>query len=190
MLLRAIILATASLAVAAILWQRHVITGMAEQAERQARQIGEVTAANAGLAESLDALREARTTDNEVVLRAAVQADRLSLHAAALEHRLHEALYAAQTVDIDAPLPFDIVHALCLRYRVATGRVGLDLAPPASDAATGAAARTGNPPAATCDGWRALSLRQVVEWAGYLLDHAGLERNDKSALRAWAKERE
>lgn len=184
--LRATIFIAAALAVAAILWQRHVIAGMSAQAEGQARQLGEVIAANAGLAESLAALRAARATDNAVVLNAADEAERLSRHAATLERRLQEALYVQNTaVDFDAPLPVDAVDALCLRYRAAAGHYGDSSS---RDTAPGADARAHNTPAPACDGWRTLTLRQVVEWAGYLLDHAGLERTDKAALRAWAKE--
>ena len=31
-----------------------------------------------------------------------------------------------------------------------------------------------------------MTVRDAVEWNGLLLWHAGLEREDKAALRAWA----
>lgn len=42
-------------------------------------------------------------------------------------------------------------------------------------------------PSDICRNWRGkLTLGDTVEWAGLLLDHAGLERLDKEAIREWA----
>lgn len=167
-----------------ISWQAATINDQAATIAEQDRHIGEVTAANAGLAAALDTVIAFRAADDDLIMETASRADDLAATSRTLQRRLTEAMRHAKTVNLDAPLPADAVDALCLRYRAASGVGTPDHT---GDAPGGTDARSGNPGPPDCRSWRALTLRDVVDWAGLLLDHAGAERLDKAALRAWAR---
>lgn len=176
-------------AAAVFAWQRHTINVLAEEAEQQARRLGEVTVVNAGLAHNLERLAAARAADNLVVAQAAEQSERMTARARGLERKLREAL--RDEADFDRVLSRGVTDALCLRYRSATGTDGVSGDDPA-DSAGHAHAGAGDSvaergaPLARCADWGGMTVRDAVEWAGLLLDHAGLERLDKRALREWA----
>lgn len=167
-----------------IAWQDGHIKKQATTISEQSRHIGELEAANAGLASVLDAMKAARDRDNAVIKATAHEADKLTAEARILERRLKEALRHATTLDLDAPLPADAALALCLRYRAARG-LGDQGAEGSS--AGGTDAGKDYPAAAFCDDWRRVTLRDALEWLGLLLDHAGAERIDKAGLRKWAQ---
>ena len=159
--------------VGALWWQHQVVCDQAEQ-------IGEVTIANAALSQSLETMRKGREADNMVVKQAAEQADRMTATARTLERQLQGAMHGE--VDFDRVLSRGVTDALCLRWQSASGVYGGD----PGDAAGRTHAGKSDSPAPGCAEWAGLTLRDVVEWSGLLLDHAGLERGDKAGLRAWA----
>ena len=171
----------AALAAGGLLWQRHTINVLADTAEQQARRLGEVTVVAAGLAKNLETMRQGRAADNLVVKQAAEQSDRMTARARTLERQLREAL--GDEADFDRVLSRGVTDALCLRWRAASGRSGEDNP---GNAAGGADAGTGDSAAGQCVHWAGMTVRDAVEWVGLLLDHAGLERLDKAALREWA----
>lgn len=157
------------------------------------RQIGAIRAANLALESALAAAREnARRTD-ELLADNAEKNQTLTTQARRLERRLREAMHDATTIDLDAPLPGDATLALCLRWRAASGLAADDSRSPAfgpaagaGDSLAGIGGGVGSDVSSLCDAWRGVSMRDVLEWSGTLLDHAGAERLDKAALRQWA----
>lgn len=184
---------TRYIAIAAVLaiagffwWQQHTITGQRAALQLKDARIAEVTAANVGLEVAMEAMHEARERDALITEATLTSVDTLNTNARTLRAQLQEALRHAQTVDMDAPLPAAAADALCLRYLAARGQSPDAVA---GDAAIGAHAGAAHSLAAACGPWRVVTLRDVVEWAGLLLDHAGAERLDKAGLRRWAHER-
>lgn len=169
-------------AAAIFAWQRHTINVLADEAEQQSRRLSEATVVNAGLAQSVETLRRIRETDQLVVVQAAEQSQRMTARARSLEHQLREAMHGE--ADFDRVLSRGVTDALCLRWQAASGLA--DAGDPGT-AAGRADAGTGDSAAVACDGWAGLTVRDAVEWAGLLLDHAGFERTDKAALRQWAQ---
>lgn len=153
-----------------------------QSGQRTREELGRVKA-DLELAESaLEQLRRFRASEAELVADSAEEQERLTVKNRKLEWQLREALKNAN-FDLDTVLPGAVADALCLRWRVASGFGG------GVDAAGGADAGAGHTVAAVCAGWRGkLTLGDVVEWAGLLLDHAGAERVDKAALRRWSEE--
>lgn len=168
-------------------WQSAKITRQEAIIAEQYEHIGEVTAANAGLAVSIKALQTFRAADDSLILEAARKADDLADVSRNLDRRLKEAMRHAKTINFDAPMPVAVTDALCLRYLAASGRGTADHQ---GDAASGTDTGTGYTPATRCDGWRGLTARQAAEWLGLMIDHAGKERLDKAALRDWAQPRQ
>ena len=180
------VLAALALIAGVFFWQRHTINVLAEESEQQARRTGELTVVNAGLAHNLERLAAARAADNLVVKQAAEQSERMAARARGLERKLREAL--RDEADFDRVLSRGVTDALCLRYRSAAGTSGVSGDDPDDsagriDAGASDSAASGN----NCEQWHGLMVRDVVEWAGLLLDHAGMERLDKAALRQWAQ---
>lgn len=167
-------------------WQQSTINRQAEHAETQARRIAEVTAVNAGLEVTVKAMHESRERDALITEATLTSVDSLNTNARTLRAQLQEALRHAKTVDMDAPLPVAATDALCLRYLAARGESPGAVA---GNTAGSAHARAAHTLAAACGSWRGVTLRDVVEWSGLLLDHAGAERLDKAGLRRWAHER-
>lgn len=132
------------------------------------------------LSKNMDTLRKGRDADNLVIAQAAEQSERMTTRARTLERRLREAMNGE--ADFDRVLSRNVTDALCLRYRSAAGVYGGDPAIAAGRTHAG----TSDPVAGQCAHWAGMTLRDAVEWAGLLLDHAGLERLDKQALREWA----
>jgi hypothetical protein len=182
----------------AVWWQHSAMN-------RLARELGELTAANSGLAISLSAAEEGRRRDNTIIAEAATAAQELQNTARNLQYQLKEALKHETQFNLDSPLPVHITDALCLRWQAASGYSEDN----AGNAAAGAHARTrhtapgicsasdgglrppGSPqvraePSSCASSWRNVTLYELFEWTGALLDHAGLERLDKAALRKWA----
>lgn len=171
--LAAIALLLALALLAGMLWYR----GQAISARADADQLRQ---AHAALSAVVDRLQDARVADQAAVLRSAQAVDRLEVKARALDHKLREAMHAE--ADFDRVLSRGVTDALCLRYSAASGKTGGD---PACSAGCADAGKT-HPPAAGCDAWAGLTIRDAVVWVGLLLDHAGAERLDKAALRSWA----
>lgn len=167
-------------------WQQSTIVEQRASMQRKDERIAEVTAANAGLEATVQAMHEARERDAQITEATLTSVDSLNTNARTLRAQLQEALRHAKTVDMDAPLPAAAADALCLRYLAARGQSSDAVA---GDAAASAHARATDTFAAACGPWRVVTLRDVVEWAGLLLDHAGAERLDKAGLRRWAHER-
>jgi hypothetical protein len=170
--------------------------------EAQGRAIGELSAANAAQNATIGELRAGKGRDDALVADTAGRIDRLATRLGTLDRRLQEALRDERNLALDAVLPAGAADALCLQWRAASGRPAADgHAGDQGNAPAGAAARAadtpaagragdgGNGTAAGCAGWRAMTLRDAVEWNGLLLRHAGKEREDKAALRAWAEGR-
>lgn len=154
-------------------WRQHGVI------RDQERQLGELTVAHAALARNLDSLRAARAADDRIVSETASRAEAMTNKARVLERKLREA--ARHEADFDRRLSRHVTDALCLRWLSASGAHGGDF----RDAAGNAHAETHDPAAAGCDSWAGMTVRDAVEWSGLLLDHAGLERLDKEALRQW-----
>ncbi len=62
---------------------------------------------------------------------------------------------------------------------------GKPRSPAANGQPGGAGAGLPTPNEADCSAWQGLSVGQVIEWTGFLLDHSALEGSDKQALREW-----
>lgn len=152
-----------------------------QKIDAQARHIGEVEAANAGLVLSLETLEAARQREQHSINQTAKRARNLEAHAKKLEHQLQEALRDATQLSLDSPLPLPVLDAFCLRWRAASGYSEDDTRNPTPPADAGKT----HPYAPYCADWQRVSLRDVLDWTGLLLDHAGLERLDKQGLREW-----
>lgn len=178
--------------------QRSAIHRLEQAGRDKDRFIGEVTAANAGLTAALDQMADSARRTDELLTEHADKNDELHRKTRSLEKRLREAIRHETIVALDDPLPPDAAYALCLRWRAAAGLAN----PPAGntpalpDAGTNnTPARNTAPPPTTpgttqnpCAGWEKITLRDILEWSGSLLDHAGAERLDKAALREWVRE--
>ena len=149
----------------------------------------EEVAALASAKEQVDAalaltLRE-RAVETRVSIDAAVTEEKLREAGRDYDRRLKEAMKNVKQMDLDTVLDPGVIAALCLRWRSAGGR-GVAAS---QDVSSGSAHEGKSDPLASgCEGWSRLTLRDVVEWTGLLLDHAGAERIDKSGLRDWARE--
>ena len=168
---------------ACIFWQDRQIKRQAATIQTQAENIGVLQTANASLSSALADAKAAKDRYNALVAEAAQKIDTLAAHARLLYRRLKEALRDAQALSLDAPLPAGVIVALCLRYRAARG---LGDAITQRDSPAGPDAGKDHSPASACGDWEAVTLRDTLEWVGLLLDHAGAERLDKAAMRAWA----
>ena len=164
----------------ALYWQHATIERQTAHVETQARRIAEVTAANAGLEATVQAMHEARERDAQITEATLTSVDSLNTNASTLRAQLQEALRHAKTVDMDAPLPVAATDALCLRYLAARGESPGTVA---GNTAGGAHARAVNSLAAACGSWRGVTLRDVVEWSGLLLVFACADGLDKVWLR-------
>lgn len=160
--------------IAVICWQR---SAMSDQSER----LTKIEIERDALSQSVDKLRAWREEDRLAVLQSAQQAERMTVKNKTLEYRLQEALRAE--ADFNRVLSRGVTDALCLRYQSATGVYGGD----PGDSTGRTHAGESNTAAAGCASWAGLTVRGAVEWAGLLLDHAGLERIDKQAIREWTR---
>lgn len=158
----------------------------------QGESIGALSAANAAQAATITELRDSKERDDALVAGTAEKLDKLATRIQSLDRRTQEALRNAPNLTIDSLLPPDAADALCLQWHEAGGRITPDHpgnASPGADARAGDTASAGRGTASgspDCSGWRKMTVRNAVEWNGLLLRHAGLEREDKAALRAWA----
>lgn len=177
--------------------QRSAIQRLEQAGRDKDRHIGEVTAANAGLAAALDQMADSARRTGQLLAEHAGKNDELHLKTRSLEKRLREAMRHETVVALDDPLPSDAAYALCLRWRAAAGLAGPAAGYPPAHPDAGKnntpARNTANSPAEPgnenpCAEWQHITLRDVLEWSGSLLDHAGAERLDKAALREWAGE--
>ena len=116
------------------------------------------------------------------------EAEALAGEIGALQRKLREA--AKHEQQLDGVVTGDIADALCVQYAAASGyavRNGGANAAGIADAGTGHTAAGRHYVAALdCAAWRKLTYRDLIEWAGELQRHAGLERADKAGARAWA----
>ena len=177
MTLRAVAVCLFMALMAAICWQRGAMIS-------QASRLEQAQAANVSLSKSIGQLRAAREADNLIIVQAAGQSDRMMARARDLELKLREAMN--HEADFDRLLSRNVTDALCLRWIAASGANGGDSgdAPGRVDAGT---AHTAAGQSDDCKNWTGMSVRDAVEWTGLLLDHAGLERLDKAALRQWTR---
>lgn len=156
----------------------------------QGQTIGVLYAANAAQAKTIDDLQADKKRDETLVADTAGKIEKLTTRIQSLDRITREALNG-QNLTLDSLLPPDAALALCLQWHEASGRSAGDYP---ANAATGADARAGDTAAAgggsapDCANWRRLTVRGAVEWNGALLRHAGLERTDKAAMRAWTGE--
>lgn len=153
----------------------------------QGKSIGELSAANAAQSATITELRASKKRDDDLVAGTAEKLDKLATRIQSLDRRTQEALRNAPNLTIDSLLPPAAADALCLQWHEASGRLAADYP---GNAAGGADARAANSVAPDCGRWRRMTVRDAVEWNGLLLRHAGLEREDKAALRQWAAQRE
>lgn len=153
----------------------------------QGKSIGELSAANAAQSATITELRASKKRDDDLVTGTAEKIDKLATRIQSLDRRTQEALRNAPNLTIDSLLPAAAADALCLQWHEASGRLSTDYP---GNAAGGADARAANSVAPDCGRWRRMTVRDAVEWNGLLLRHAGLEREDKAALRQWAAQRE
>ena len=165
---------------AVIFWQRG---SMRDQTGRMAK----IEVERDSLSQSVERLRALQEADKMVVVQSAEQAERMASRAKMAEYRLQEALHAE--VDADRVLSRGITDALCLRYGAASGANGgdPDCSAGCADAGKSHTAAAGSTVPANCNAWAGLRVRDVLEWSGLLLDHAGLERIDKAAIRGWVR---
>lgn len=149
--------------------------------------LGQVKAANAAHKLALDALRAESAFADEAARGAARENDKLRGALRGLQHTLREA--ARHETVLDSRVHPDVADALRMQWQTASGDAsGYCSCGPSGvvDARKNAAVAAGGD-CAVCDSWRGLTYGDVVEWTGLLLEHAGLERNDKAALRSWAE---
>lgn len=154
----------------------------------QDRLIGQLSAAGDGKDAAIKDLQESKKRDETIVAETAAKIEKLSTHIDDLTRKTQGALRHAPHLTLDSLLPAAAADALCLQWRAASGRRDAAATNHPRDAAAGADARAVDPLAAVCRGWRRLTVGGAVEWNGLLLRHAGLEREDKAALRRWAVE--
>ena len=130
-------------------------------------------------------LRRARESVGRAAALAARENRRLAERARCLEHQLEEAISNDQ--NFNYPVPDRVALDLCRLWHAASGR-GADNAAAAPAAAAGGAT---HPPAAACADWLGgrLTLADLTRWLALLLEHAGAQRADKAALRAWSAAR-
>jgi hypothetical protein len=154
----------------------------ASRLEEQGAELGRLAVVSAAQQAVITELRDAKQRDDVLVVGTADRIDKLTTRIQSLDRRTQEALRNAPNLTLDSVLPADAADALCMQWRAASG---ISANTP-GDAAGGADARTGDTPAPGCGNWRRMTVRDAVEWNGLLLKHAGLEREDKAALRQWA----
>lgn len=186
------------LAIASIIALGCMVRIQRETIAEQGESIGVLTAANAAADAALKDLRAFRQQEDALLADTAEKIDKLTTRIQGLDRITREALRNAPHLTLASPLPADAADALCLQWRAAGG---LGSAYHPGDAAGDPAARAGHSPAAgsggpgtvarngagaDCESWRRMTVADAVEWNGLLLRHAGLEREDKAALRAWA----
>jgi len=153
----------------------------------QGQSIGELCAASAAQAATITELRASKKRDDDLVAGTAEKIDKLATRIQGLDRRMQEALRNAPNLTIDSLLPPDAVDALCLQWHEASGLLSSNHP---RNSSGGVDARTADSVAFDCGRWRRITVRDAVEWNGLLLRHAGLEREDKAALRQWAAQRE
>jgi len=164
--------------------QRHMINTRDATIQTQSESIGSLTTANAMQDGVIRQLRANVERDNRVLAENAKQIENLSNRQRSLDRKIRESLNNAKNLTLDSVLPVDASNALCMQYHAASGdSITSDNQ---GDTSLSPDAGAGNSVASRCAGWYNLTLRDVVEWSSLLLQHAGLERLDKSALRAWA----
>jgi len=177
-------------AVVAFWWQGRTITRLEDEAvalrDDLARTEERAGANAAALLESerwrMEAERAVAGRDKE--------AEALTGEIGALQRKLREAVRHEQ--NLDRVVDGCIADALCMQYAAASGYA---VRGDAGDAAGSVGAGAGDTDAGRhyvaaldCGAWRKLTYRDLVEWAGELQRHAGLERADKAGVRAWANE--
>ena len=117
--------------------------------------------------------------DAKIVTDAIVQEKEFRETIKTLSSKLGRAMKNEKTINFDTILSADLNNAFCLRYRNAKSTI------PARGVADGEADTI----ARKCSGVeKRLTIGDVFEWVGLLLDHAGLEGRDKAALREWVKD--
>lgn len=152
--------------------------------QRTREELGQVKAALSLAESALGQLRRLRAEEAQLVVDQAQKQEELETTNRGLEQKLRRAMRNAKSLNLDTVLPDSITDALCLRWNAASGKDHL----PNGNAPSGADAGAGDTVAALCAGWRGkVALGDVAEWAGLLLDHAGLERLDKEGLRQWVE---
>ena len=155
---------------------------LAEQGE----YIGTLEAAAAVNLQTIAHLWAGRAADARVMAERDTRIEGLQAENRGLERQKQEALRGKTNLfTLDSLLPAAFADGLCLQYRAAAGAGSGNAA---GDAAGSLDARAGDT-AAACAVWQTLTFADVLDWVGPLLEHAGLERADKAALRGWAEGR-
>ena len=176
--------ALALLLVAAMVafWVRGLaVARLEDENEALKAAYGQVTAVNAANAATMETLRAEKFVAEMAVSMKETEAGKLRAHNSVLQRQLREA--AKHEENLDRLVARGIADALCLQHAAASGNA---VRGGSADPAAGTDARAAHT-AARCAGWRELTYRDVVEYTGVLLEHAGLERADKRALRFWAE---
>ena len=174
----------------ALLWQGRVISGLRSNNTSLQEHLALESERASVNAAAVKTLEHARQKANTAVLVRDGLAENLSAQIGVLQRQIQEA--AKHETNLDAFIAHSIADALCLQYAAASGYAVRDTT---ADAPVGLAARAddtaagqGHAPALDCSRWRRLTYRDLVEWQGELLRHAGLERADKAVGRAWLQE--
>lgn len=154
----------------------------------QQRAISVLTAAGDGKDATIKELEASGKRDETIVIETAAKIDQLSAHIDGLTRKTQEVLRHDPHLTLSSHLPAAAADALCLQWRAASGRGHGAAADHPRETAADAHAGTADPLAAGCGKWRQMTVADAVEWNGLLLRHAGLEREDKTALRRWAVE--
>lgn len=170
---------------AAFWWQAREIRELRLIAETLRMDRDQAIAVNRANAAALEKARaEAFLADMALAGRER-EAGRLSAGMAALQRELREK--SKHEMDLDRLVSPVVADALRMQHTAASGHpipgdAGRAAASPdARTAHSGSASRVAHDP------WRQLTYRDLVEWIGDLLRHAGLERADKFALRRWVE---
>ena len=131
------------------------------------------------LNQSLATLHDSIAKDANLVAEVMQDNERLTASGRVLENKLKKTMQNETTLDFDTLLSRDTSLAFCLRYQNARDQGNK------RTAAKGVNAGKADTLATKCAEWQ-LTLGDIFEWTGLLLDHAGLESRDKAGLREWA----
>ncbi len=176
-----------------IYYERRILTGLRAELNRANEELGRQHEKSAALRAALETMQGLSAINEAVTGSAVRRANDLAARSRELQHRLKEAMLHAASTDPEEnlyalPLPYAAADALCLRHHAAGLAAGTPAAPASAPGPHTAQKHTAAPGAGEpdCAAWRGLTIGETVEWAGVLLEHAGLEGNDKNALREWA----
>jgi len=154
----------------------------------QGRSIGILATANEAKEAAITDLRDSKKRDDTIVTDTAERIETLSIHIDSLTRKAQEALRNEPHLTLDSVLPPAAADALCMQWIEASGRGDHSAANDQANASIGTDEGAKNPTPLECGRWRGMTVRDAVEWNSQLLKHAGLEREDKAALRRWADE--